>query len=74
MTMPSNFRTYLTPEDLEALRKLSKHLHMTLQSGQLQGEGSPRQLLIALAAAVQRDGVKRVAAAIAPIITPPPVP
>jgi hypothetical protein len=67
MTMQSNFRTYLEPQDLEAIRKLARNLDMTLTGGQLAGEGSPRQVMIALAEAVRRHGVRNVAAALKPL-------
>ena len=64
----TNFRTYLEPADLEALRRLARHLDMTLTTGQLTGQGSPRRLLIALAQATRAQGVKRVAAELRPLL------
>ena len=66
--MKNNFRAYFEPQDLEALRKLAEQLDFTLANGHRQGDSSPRQLMIALAHAVQKQGVKRAAEAIAPLL------
>lgn len=68
MANKPNFTAQLEPAQLEDLRRLAKHLDLTLVSGQRTGDGSPRQLMIELAEAVKRNGVENVAAALSGVI------
>jgi len=59
-----NFTAQLDPARLDDLRRLARALDLTLSTGPRAGEGSPRQLLDALANAVKRHGIRRVAGAL----------
>jgi hypothetical protein len=59
-----NLSVELAPAELEAVRKLAAQLDLTIAAGQRAGDGSPRQLLQALAGSVKRHGLKRTAEAI----------
>ena len=70
VTMPHhpNLSIELTPDDLKRVRELAKRLNLLVIGGSHSREGSPRQLLIALAKAVEAEGVKHVAAVISEVI------
>lgn len=62
-----NLSVQLDPAELDALRELAKRLGLTTTGGTRTGEGSPRQLLMALATAAQRSQ-KQTAATLRSII------
>jgi len=66
-----NFTAQIDPTRLDDLRRLAKQLDLTLSTGPRAGEGSPRQLLDALAEAVKRHGVRRVAGTLRTVIDDP---
>lgn len=59
-----NFSAEFTSKQLENVRKVARQLDLVIPSGQRAGDGSPRQLMILIANAVEVQGVRKVAAAL----------
>jgi len=64
-----NFSAQLTEKELDNLRRLAKQLGFVLYAGQQAGQGSTRQIMIALSQAVDTHGVRHVAATLRPLFT-----
>ncbi len=64
------FNAELTPQQLANLRRLAKHSGFIMRAGKREGDDSLRQFLIALSDAVERQGVKQVAACLSNVISP----
>lgn len=71
MSNPPILSVDLTREELERIRELAHRLNLLVVGGTHSGRGSPRQLLLALARAVEVEGVKHVAAVISEVIQDP---